>query len=179
MYSNTAIFTGKYVGTWANGERYGRGTMTWKDGREYIGDWRAGKQEGRGEMIWPGGVAYEGGWKADSMHGEGVLKNAPFGEKFLIQYRGSFYEGKMQGRGDAAVVVVGSGKEAFRYNGRFVNDVMEDDQGEVIFPNGDSYKGGVRNNKLNGRGVCSLSSGRKTECFFKDDKPVSSRELSI
>ena len=50
----------------------GRGTCTWRDGRNYEGEWRDSKLSGHGVCSWPSGSRYEGEWKDNKKSGQGV-----------------------------------------------------------------------------------------------------------
>lgn len=56
----------QYVGQWENGEKQGRGVMTYPDGSKYDGEWKSGERHGKGALNMANGDRYVGTFK----HGE-------------------------------------------------------------------------------------------------------------
>ena len=64
----------EYTGEWRNVEGKtdlpdGEGTLSWPDGRKYTGEFRDGKMRGLGKMTHPDGKMEEGVWRDDSFTG--------------------------------------------------------------------------------------------------------------
>eukprot|EP00347_Sterkiella_histriomuscorum_P011997 403370285 len=64
----------------SNGQRHGKGRLTYIDGSFYEGNWVNGKKEGFGLSKSRDGIQYEGNWLNDMKNGEGVL-TLPSGAK--------------------------------------------------------------------------------------------------
>lgn len=187
----------KYEGQYANGKYTGRGTLAVKDSFSYVGNFKEGKYEGTGELLnvakrlrysgqFKGGlkegqgkladektntVVYDGAWQGDKRSGAGSSQEAYPASGGVIKYKGEWREDKKNGQG-TAVVFDGGGNELFRYQGIFKNDKMEDENGQVWFPNGDHYSGGISDDKFNGRGTFTWKSGRSETAYWKDDVKV-------
>lgn len=92
-WSNGQMDEGQYE----NGNRVGKGEITWPDGEVYEGEWNDkgphgygiwklangridegqyenGSRVGKGKITWPNGEMYEGGWNVKGRHGYGVNK---------------------------------------------------------------------------------------------------------
>jgi hypothetical protein len=112
-----AVYTGSFRGN----KRDGYGEMTWgnnqKDGEIFKGIWH-NDQRVKGYLKMIDGSEYDGGWKGDVFHGFGRLTFKP--EK----------------KGEQGVV----------YEGNFINGV-QDREGKLLFPNGDTYFGQTLDNK--------------------------------
>ena len=82
-----------YDGQWLDGERHGRGTMTYaEDGSTYDGDWRHGKEHGRGRKEFLDGISYVGDFENGMMHGQGRFTMADG-----VVLDGAFLEDEWQG----------------------------------------------------------------------------------
>jgi hypothetical protein len=78
------------VGTWKLGRMHGRISLTVKDGSHFDGSVVQGKRQGRGTETFRNGKEYSGQYKNDLPDGHGTLKE---GDRL---YRGQFKQGKRQ-----------------------------------------------------------------------------------
>ena len=62
---------GIYRGEFFCGERYGKGSMSYKNGDYYDGKWDRDQRHGLGYLITENGDSYEGEWEGDMKHGVG------------------------------------------------------------------------------------------------------------
>ncbi|HLP14459.1 MAG TPA: hypothetical protein VK177_21190 [Flavobacteriales bacterium] len=85
-----------YNGEFKDGKRHGKATMKWADGNVYTGAYEDDKRSGFGKMTYSGGGSYEGEWKNNLMHGEGTITWSR-GDV----HKGTFVEDKMHGYGEA------------------------------------------------------------------------------
>jgi hypothetical protein len=84
-----------YKGDVRDGEPYGLGVMTYKDGRKYEGNWKNGIWNGKGKYSFNDGFGYEGEWKNGVENGMGTL-TYPNGDKYIGQFKnGKMMNGKM------------------------------------------------------------------------------------
>ena len=51
----------------------GKGTFTFKDGRQYVGEYKDNQKDGIGTFKWTDGKEYYGPWKNGKQHGRGIL----------------------------------------------------------------------------------------------------------
>lgn len=58
------------------------------------------------------------------------------------------------------------------YEGEFSGESTYGGEGVVIFPNGDRYEGGLKNNVYHGHGIYYFSDGTKYDVSFKNGKKV-------
>ncbi len=68
----------KFVGTWLNNLRQGRGIFSYSENDElkrlnYDGEWKKGKRSGKGTLTWKSGKRYIGEWLNDWKHGHRFL----------------------------------------------------------------------------------------------------------
>lgn len=64
---------GKYVGEFFDGQRSGKGSLTWSDGERFSGEWKNDKADGWGTSDWPDGRKYFGEWKDHKRSGQGTM----------------------------------------------------------------------------------------------------------
>ena len=91
----------RYVGSWVNGQREGKGTYSFagqkKDetivgnslfykGNRYVGQWRENKFNGNGSFKYLNGDTYDGSWILDKRDGQGIFTSAN-GEHYDGQWR--------------------------------------------------------------------------------------------
>ena len=63
----------KYVGSFIDGKKNGKGTLTLKNGNKYKGEWKDNKKYGKGTYTWKNsGNKYVGMWKNNRQHGKGT-----------------------------------------------------------------------------------------------------------
>jgi hypothetical protein len=128
------------------GQFEGLGKLRYANGETYQGKFLADQQDGRGVHRWPSGASYEGEWIAGGRSGLGKYR---FPE-------GDTYEGRW------AVLKKGKGEECVREGAR----------GVYMWPNGESYTGGFKADKREGKGVFVWYSGRSDLCSYKAGKVV-------
>ena len=63
---------GKYIGTFKNGLREGKGIFYFNNGDRYEGDWKNDKREGKGIYYYNDGDRYEGNYRNDKQEGKGI-----------------------------------------------------------------------------------------------------------
>ncbi len=56
---------GKFIGSYIEGQKTGKGTRIWNDGTKYEGEYMGNKMNGSGIYIWPDGSSWEGEFKDD------------------------------------------------------------------------------------------------------------------
>lgn len=94
-----------YEGRFKDGKFYGKGKITWKDGRRYEGEFVDGKMEGKGIFIWPNGDIYKGEYFKGMKNGTGILEMKD-GRKI----KGCWSNNQLQGN---CVIISVSGEEFF------------------------------------------------------------------
>lgn len=80
----------QYKGEWMNGQIYGKGIMTWRDGSTYNGHYINGKKEGYGKFVFVSQNYYEGYWQQGKQEGLGTL----FSKNGEEQKKGIWKDGK-------------------------------------------------------------------------------------
>ena len=76
-----------------NGNKNGKGTFTWFDGKKYVGEWNDDEFDGQGTFIFPESAKYVTELKDGEYHGQGMATMS-FGT-----YVGKFKVGKYHGKG--------------------------------------------------------------------------------
>jgi hypothetical protein len=71
----------RYSGEWKNGQPWGQGTYTLRNGDEYFGSFRAGVAEGHGRYTDTAGEIYDGVFSKGFRHGKGIT-TLPSGRAF-------------------------------------------------------------------------------------------------
>jgi hypothetical protein len=138
-----------YDGTFLNGVRDGRGTMTYAEqGTKYEGEWKNNLKEGIGKMTFGTEGEYTGHFVAGQRSGEGVYKYL----KTKDLYSGSWKNGLKHGKGtfiffDTKMKIVGDW-----FNGQIM-------KGKWIFANGTYFEGKFENNYPKGEGVWHFANG--------------------
>jgi len=96
-YFNKDSIYKKYDGSYHNGEKHGRGKLTYKNGASYDGEYKFGKRAGYGKYIYPDSskfAYYLGNWLNDRFENSGkfVWRNGDI-------HLGNFKGGKQHGKG--------------------------------------------------------------------------------
>ena len=138
-----------YEGTFLNGVRDGKGTMTYAEqGTKYEGEWKNNLKEGIGKMTFGTEGEYTGHFVAGQRSGEGVYKYL----KTKDLYSGSWKNGLKHGKGtfiffDTKMKIVGDW-----FNGQIM-------KGKWIFANGTYFEGKFENNYPKGEGIWHFANG--------------------
>ena len=98
MNVSAGEYSGYYVGEVLNGQRHGKGKITYTEaprkGNEYEGEWKKDRKHGHGVYKWADGHIYEGNFKDGKFDGHGVYKHAS-GDI----YEGNYKDDKRNGHG--------------------------------------------------------------------------------
>ena len=62
-----------YEGMWKDGQKNGKGKVTWRPGEVYEGNFENGKRNGYGEKKYIDGSKYKGEWKNNKKNGLGTF----------------------------------------------------------------------------------------------------------
>ena len=84
--SVTSSPTSSYVGRFREGEKHGKGELTWRNGNRYNGDFTDDKIHGYGTKVYADGRIYEGNWKNGKREGFGTL-TLDDGSAYIGQYQ--------------------------------------------------------------------------------------------
>lgn len=90
-----------------------------------------------GDGIYTGGLD-----ENDDVHGKNCTYEKDNGEI----YKGDYYHGERYGYGVYE-------NDQLRYDGNWINNMMYDDDCKINYSNGNSYNGGIKENKKNGKGI--------------------------
>lgn len=158
------ILNNVFVGSWHEGKRCGKGTLTYSTGEIYEGDWLDNRMDGQGTLTYPDGSYYVGGWARGAQEGQGEFRysnndvyNGEWQRGFTngtgtlklsngISYSGGWKLGEFDGFG---TLEYPSGK---KYEGDWVCGLKEG-EGTLYYPNGDVYKGRWKADKRHGQGT--------------------------
>ena len=148
---------GTYEGDLENGERHGKGKMTYSNGEVYEGEWVNDVKSGKGKRTFSIGDVYEGEWQNSEMNGQGKLTYS----------NGTVYEGEWKNG-----LKNGQGKMSYsngtEYEGEWKNNVKSG-KGKRTFSNGDVYEGEWKNDIMNGQGRLTYTNGAVYEGEWKND----------
>ncbi len=146
-----------YIGNVKNGQRQGRGVLTWADGGKYDGEWKNDNREGHGVWTGANGGKYDGEWKNDNREGHGVWTGAN-GNK----YDGQWKNNKKEGPG------VFTWANGDKYDGEYKNDKREG-HGVFTWADGRKYDGEWKAGLKEGHGVFTWADGNKYDGEWKND----------
>mmetsp|Transcript_56619 Transcript_56619/g.99506 ORF Transcript_56619/g.99506 Transcript_56619/m.99506 type:complete len:810 (-) Transcript_56619:59-2488(-) len=148
-----------YQGTFHNGYRHGKGTMTYPNGDVYEGKWERDHRHGAGTLTSLTGEKLTGVYKNDKLlSGEGsmVLKS---GETAT----GTWVNGMMNGHGTT------THPDGTTYTGNFVDNYPHG-TGKMMYKSGETYEGEFVRRKRHGQGVLTYANGDKYEGQFENGK---------
>ena len=138
----------KYVGTFKDGKKHGKGKYTSPDGFVYEGQFKNDKYHGQGINILPGGMKYTGEFKNDQWDGKGTLIY-PDGGKYV----GDFKMTALNGKGYTLK------PDGSYHEGEYLNNARHG-HGFEKAPNGNSYVGNYKDNTWHGYGVLTTGDGK-------------------
>lgn len=162
----------KYDGEWRENNLNGvKGTFSSSNAGKYIGFWKGNQRHGQGRYIFPNNSSYYGEWTEGYMDGMGLLQYSDS----RTEFNGLFSKGEIQGdRGvytylDLKKSIEGSVEDAkvkyrWKPNGgdgvySFPNEHEEDDEKNIKYDHGATYRGQLSNNKRDGYGVMKYPDG--------------------
>ena len=152
-YDDGSVYRGEMMDTF----RHGQGEMRYFDGSVYSGSFKNDKKEGFGIYQYKDGDKYEGQFMNNRRHGFG---NYYYNDNLCI-YHGYYYNNKKQGHGmiklDDDVVITGVFTDG------------ELNEGNISFPNGSKYFGGIENYLMSGNGYLKYSDGFIVKGIFEND----------
>lgn len=131
-----------YIGEWKRGERHGRGTHSWPDGRTGTGSWHRGHWNGRVLFQWPDGAVYDGYTRGGRKHGHGTHRYSD-GRMYTGQYG---LDGTEDGLG-----LLTEANGLHYYRGEFRNGARHG-YGQQTWPNHKTYEGEWDTNRVHGKG---------------------------
>ena len=88
------LISGVYVGEYKDGNRNGRGSFTFSDGRQYIGEWKDNDRNGQGALTFISDDWYVGKFKDNKFNGQGTFSFSN-GNKYV----GEFKDNERNGQG--------------------------------------------------------------------------------
>lgn len=157
--SNPVIPYKKYNGEMTDKRRHGKGSCIYHTGEVYEGEWKNDRRHGFGSLKTSDEKQiYFGDWESDVFHGKGVfynvnskvaegeIDNKNIGKlmRYLISYDGEFSSGKFEGKGN------------------------------IVFSNGDKFKGVFSQGIAHGEGLYLTSKGFETKGKWINNKFVPS-----
>ena len=150
----------RYEGDWKYDKKHGVGIMTYANGDRYEGDWNDGHRHyGKGIMTYTNGDEYDGFWRNDKKHGVGIMTYAN-GDR----YEGDWHDGYRHGVG---IFTYANGD---RYEGNW-NYNKKYGVGIFTYANGDEYDGfWINDKKDDNKGIFTYANGDRYEGEWKDDK---------
>lgn len=153
-----------------------RGVCYYKDGKRYSGEVEEvdGKilLNGNGEMYFPNGDCYKGQWRHDKANGEGTHYYV-----IGVTKRGTFIDDKEDGvfAYDYPFLKI-KGKAEFKEGKQISNSIFYDYDGKPINAksvclnhNNSMYIGGIKDGKMQGKGILWMNDGRRFVGEFEND----------
>ena len=120
-----------YDGEWHLNRPYGKGTMTYEDGRRYVGRWKSTDGNinnviGKGLIFYENGLQYIGGWgMTGDKSGWGLMVNENGNE-----YIGEWQFDNKQGQGKMIYF------DGFQFIGKWENNEPSNGRSTLIYTNG-------------------------------------------
>lgn len=121
----------------------------------YIGEYAKGKRDGYGMRLIRTFI-YIGNYKADSKHGEAIMIRVDNGD---LIFKGTFNMDKMHGKCFWK-------DPSHEYSGEINNQIYHGPC-TIRYPNGDVFKGMMKNGNIEGHGTLAYGNGDKYEGEFK------------
>jgi len=144
----------RYCGGWKHGLPHGRGVFTSNTGASYDGDFVDGQRHGAGIMTFCDGSVYNGYWRSNMKHGKGEISINTLGKNG--DNDDDNQEASIEGVIEEDQMINENG--VYIYKGNWVNDVM-DGKGEIVYTDGSTFEGTIKDGKRDGRGTYTFSPG--------------------
>jgi hypothetical protein len=162
-----------YTGQWVNGQRHGKGKITFNSQEDsfYDGEWSNDKQCGMGIRQYSSGNVYNGQWKEGQRHGKGTMHWKDKNE----QYTGDWINGIQHGVGEYIWQVQQIDNSQYPQSNCYVGDWdngIRQGYGTFYYASGSSYEGQWLDNKKHGEGKYTLPNGKVIKGLFQCDKLV-------
>lgn len=163
-----------YEGVVDGGVPHGDGEFVWKDGGKYKGSFARGQRSGRGRMQFPNADVYDGEWLDDLFHGEGSFYSNESGDSYRgewkaglrhgrgveVAYGKSHYDGMFADNKRHGFGVLKLNDNSQRYEGEFARGLF-DGQGKLSLGNGTSHTGGFKEGCCHGQVESVFPNGNK------------------
>ncbi|WP_335974126.1 hypothetical protein [Gaetbulibacter jejuensis] len=141
--------------------KHGRGTVFFTYPTEYTkGYFVNDRKEGYGEEVFSDFV-YKGYFINNKKNGEGIYLSDNKKGYLKTLYEGEFENNKFQGKG--ILICRKFVKKGLFYDGDLVD-------GEILYSDGATYRGKLKDGKKHGKGILTYSSGDKYDGEFKNNK---------
>ena len=148
----------KYEGEFKDGQREGKGSLTYPNGDTYTGGFKNGQLDGQVFYSNKSGEKYVGSYKNNLRNGLGQVTFAN-GDVYI----GEFKDNRVEGQGTASYI------NGSKHEGQWKNNKSHG-RGTLTFANGNAYTGDFKDGVKNGQGFFTFSNGSKYEGEFLDDK---------
>jgi hypothetical protein len=157
---------GMYDGDIVDGERQGKGIMTYKNGDIYDGKWENDVRHGDGTLTTSKNIIYKGDWYEDDLE-EGTV-SFPNGD----EYDGVLYYADFSFDNFGQLTYA----DGSYYNGHWKKGIKEG-EGEMRYVNGDKYYGFWEKNKREGHGTMDYKNGDYYDGNWENDKKEGSGNM--
>lgn len=157
LMQQRAVYEGPFN---EDGERHGKGEMTWSNGDRYVGEFYNGSRHGTGTIFFSDGSEYVGEWEANMMHGSGT-RRFPNGDIYM----GSYLSGKREGEGRFYFT------NGDMYVGSWKNDCIHGN-GRYYYSSGQRFEGEFVNGKRHGKGKLQRTDGELDVHVYESDRRV-------
>ena len=146
----------------------GTGTYSYPSGAKYIGDFQKGKMNGWGMCTYSNGSIYKGEWKneGNTIDIEALLNGQPKNERNALVAKNANGEGCISGNCTDGQGVYVYKNHSARYEGSFQGEQAHG-KGTIYYANGDVYIGDWVAGYFEGKGVLTLSDGKRISGYWK------------
>jgi hypothetical protein len=185
----------KYVGTFSNGKRNGKGSLTFSDQSILHGSWQDGTlsptaqiekyDDGNGICSYSGEVqedgiphgqgtsehtteTYVGLWHQGKRNGQGMLTF-----KDGTVYHGAFRNGKCNGFGTCQYA-----RTKDRYEGKWIGG-SRCGKGTCKYANGSEYKGEWKDDQCHGKGIFTFGNGQSYQGVWKENHFIGENAFEV
>ncbi len=164
----------KYIGDFQKGKMNGWGMCTYSNGSIYKGEWKNGYPHGKGKKVLANEKEWSGVWvkgraldnRGNTIDIEALLNGAAKNKKDALMAKNANGEGCIAGNCTDGQGVYVYKNHSARYEGSFQSEQAHG-KGTIYYANGDVYVGDWVDGYFEGKGILTLSDGKRISGYWK------------